>query len=183
MTEKEFYSYIQELQKFYGQKLSDVEMNIWYENLKYLTVQRFNLILSEIYKTSKFMPKLADILQIHNQIPYTATQPEIKIKGNCEKCNNTGYITYFKDIDGVKYQYAAVCDCGRQKKYDGRECIDPKNKSDYFIPTANEINLNVKTTKPTKAEVVKSMEMLKNSPMISPEIKEIIKRQYMKLEA
>lgn len=181
MNREDFLKYIEELQNFYGQKLSQTELEVWYDNLKTMTMQRFNLILSEIYKTSKFMPKLADILQVHNQIPYTATQPEKKMTGHCEKCNDTGYVTYYKDIDGMKYQYAAVCDCGRQKTYNGRECIDPKNKSDYFIPTANEINIDVKTTKPTKEQVLSSMQKLKNSPIISEQVKEIIRREYKKL--
>ena len=181
MSEKEFFEYIQELQNFYGQELSAMEMNIWYENLKFMSVKRFNMILGEIYKTNKFMPKLAEILQIHNQIPYTATQQPVKVKGHCEKCNDTGYVTYFKDIDGMKYQYAAVCDCGRQNRYDGIDCVDPKNKSNYYIPTAQEISLNVKTTKPTKEQVLSSMQKLKNSPIISEQVKEIIRREYKKL--
>lgn len=181
MNREDFLKYIEELQNFYGQKLSQTELEVWYDNLKTMTMQRFNLILSEIYKTSKFMPKLADILQVHNQIPYTATQPEKKMTGHCEKCNDTGYVTYYKDIDGMKYQYAAVCDCGRQSRYDGTKCIDQRNKSDYYIPIAQEISLNVKTTKPTKEQVLSSMQKLKNSPIISEQVKEIIRREYKKL--
>lgn len=58
--------------EFYGQTLNGVERDIWYENLKFMSLERFNYILSEIYKTNKFMPRLADILQVHKQIPYTA---------------------------------------------------------------------------------------------------------------
>lgn len=181
MSEKEFYKYVQELQNFYGQKLSEMELTVWYENLKFMSMQRFNYILAEIYKTSKFIPKLAEILEIHKTIPYTVTQDTPQISGKCEKCNNTGYVLYNKDIDGITYTYCAVCECGRQKRYDGKECVDPKNKRDYYIPTAKELGLKVTTTKPTKEQVLQSMNKLKNSGIIPESIKEIIRREFVKM--
>ena len=181
MTEKEFFQYVDEVQNFYGQKLSKIELDVWYENLKFMTVQRFNYIIAEIYKTNKFMPKLADILQVHKSIPYTATETETKSSGNCEKCNNTGYVFYNKVIDGNNYTYAAVCDCGKQRRYDGKECQDPKNKSAFYITTAKELGLEIKTAKPSKEQILKSMQKLKNSPIISEAIREIIRREFVKM--
>ena len=181
MTEKEFLQYVGEVQNFYGQKLSQMELNIWFENLKFMTMQRFNYILAEIYKTNKFMPKLAEVLAIHNSIPYTVTQEAKKVDGYCEKCNNVGYVLYSKDIDGNIYTYSAVCDCGRQKRYEGKECVDPKNKSDYYIPTAKELGLQITTTKPTKEQVLHSMNKLKNSGIIPESVKEIIRREFIKM--
>ncbi len=180
MSDEEFYECIEQVQRVYDKKLSDIELEIWYENLKFMSVQRFNYILSEIYKTSKFMPKLADILQVHRQIPYTAKREEKQIKNHCEKCNDLGYVIYNKIIDGHSYKCSAVCDCGRQERYDGRKCTDEKNKSDYYIPTIQEIGLETKTTKPTDQELVKSMNMLKNSPIISENIKNIIRENFRK---
>ena len=59
MIKKEFVDYITELENYYNQKLNDTEKEIWYNSLKFMTVQRFNLIISEIYKANKFMPKLS----------------------------------------------------------------------------------------------------------------------------
>lgn len=181
MTEKEFLQYVEEVQNFYGQNLSRIELNVWYENLKFMTVQRFNYIIAEIYKTSKFMPKLADVLQMHKSIPYAVVQEETKISGDCDKCNSTGYVLYNKVIEGNAYTYVAVCDCGRQKRYDGRECQDAKNKSEYYIPTAKEIDLQVKSSKPSKEQVLQSMQRLKNSSIISESIREIIRREFVKM--
>jgi len=181
MSEEEFYKYVTEMQNFYGQKLSDIELRVWYDSLKFMTIQRFNFILSEIYKTNKYMPRLAEILQVHNQIPYVSTQKKEIENNKCEKCDNTGYVRYYKNIDDQQYLYMAVCDCGRQEKFDGRKCLDPKNKSEYYIPTMQEINLNVKTTKPTKEQVLKSMQMIKNSNIIPETIKAIIRKEYANL--
>ena len=48
---------LNELENYYNQKLNDTEKEIWYNSLKFMTVQRFNLIISELYKVNKFMPK------------------------------------------------------------------------------------------------------------------------------
>lgn len=178
MEYKEFYNCIEELQKVYKDTLSDEEIDLWYRNLKFMPVKRFIYILSEVYKVNTFRPKLAEILRIHKSIPYEE-KVEVKTK-DCEKCNNTGYVIYTKVVEGKPYKYSAVCDCGRQKRYDGRATENLKNKSDYYIPTIQEIGLEVKSTRPTDEDIIKSMNMLKNSPIISEDIKNIIRENFRK---
>lgn len=178
MKYKEFMDYVTELQNYYNQELNETEVGIWYESLKFMTVERFNYILSQLYEVNKFMPKLSEVLDMHKQIPYTVGKQEKKINGHCEKCNDTGYIIYTKIINNMPYKYTAVCDCGRQDRYDGRQCVKEKDKSDYYIPTIQEIGLEVKSTRPTDAEIIKSMNMLKNSSIISENIKDIIRENF-----
>jgi len=182
MSEKDFLNYIKELQNFYGQELSSSELKIWYENLKFMKVKRFSYILAQIYKTSKFMPKLSEILLIHSGIPYTAFETEKEdIKEQCNKCNDTGYVLYVKTINKMSYNYVAVCNCGRKKRYDGQSLQDPKLRSNYYIPTLVEIGLKVETDMPTKQQVKDSLKKIKNSFYIPDTIKEIIRREYAKL--
>ena len=179
MTKQEFIEYVGQIENVYkNQNLSNIEKEIWYENLKFMSIERFNYILAEIYKTSKFRPTLADILQFHKQIPYTAKKEEREIKSGCKKCNGTGYVFYTKEINNKKYKYSAVCDCGRCERYDGKKCAAPKNKSNYYIPTIAETGLNIQENKPTNNEIVKSMKMLQNSPIISEDIKNIIRENF-----
>ena len=179
MTKQEFIEYVGQIENVYkNQNLSNIEKEIWYENLKFMSIERFNYILAEIYKTSKFRPTLADILQFHKQIPYTAKKEEREIKSGCKKCNGTGYVFYTKEINNKKYKYSAVCDCGRHERYDGRKCADHKNKSKYYIPTIPETGLNIQENKPTNDEIVRSMKMLQNSPIISEDIKNIIRENF-----
>ena len=175
MIKKEFVDYITELENYYNQKLNDTEKEIWYNSLKFMTVERFNYILSQLYEVNKFMPKLSEVLDMHKQIPYTAKKEEREIKSGCKKCNGTGYVFYTKEINNKKYKYSAVCDCGRCERYDGKKCADPKNKSNYYIPTIAETGLNIQENKPTNNEIVRSMKMLQNSPIISEDIKNIIR--------
>ena len=183
MNKKEFIDYIKELENFYGQPLNDTEREVWFENLKFMTIQRFNYIIAEVYKTNKFMPKLSEILAIHKSIPYTAMQEQVKAKGNCPKCGNAGYVIYTKLVDGHSYQFTAVCDCGRQQRYDGRQCADAKNQSDYYIPTITEIGIEVKDNKPTKQQVYESMLKLKNSQILPESIRNIIRQEFIKMRS
>ena len=143
MNKKEFIQYVQELENFYGQKLNDTEREIWFKNLEFMTIQRFNYIIAEIYKTNKFMPKLAEILNIHKSLGYTTVDEQFVVQGDCKKCGNTGYVTYKKIIQNMPYTYVAVCECGRQKRYDGRKCENPKNKSNYYTPLMSELGLEI----------------------------------------
>ena len=55
MTKQEFIEYVGQIENVYkNQNLSNIEKEIWYENLKFMSIERFNYILAEIYKTSKF---------------------------------------------------------------------------------------------------------------------------------
>lgn len=182
MTRKEFTQYIQEIQRFYGYELNETEMDIWYESLKFMTIERFNYIIAEIYKTNKFMPKLAEVIDMHKQIPYTQATQRKEIKGHCDKCNDTGYVIYTKLVEGKPYQYSAVCDCGRQNRYDGRTIQDEKHRSDYYVPTIDEIGLDIKDNKPTKKQVYDSMTKLKDSSILPESIEDIIRKEFKKME-
>ena len=175
MKYEEFKEYIKQLQNVYDKKMSQEEVEVWYENLKFMSIGRFNYIIGEIYKTKTFMPKLAEIIDIHKSIPYKEDIQDTS--ESCEKCNNTGYVIYSKIIEGMDYKYGAVCDCGRQTRYDGQKCSDLKNRSKYYIQTATEIGLKVEGTKPTKEQLLKSMQKLKNSPIVSESIKQIIRKK------
>lgn len=180
MKDKEFMDYIAELEKYYGQSLNSVEKEVWYRNLSFMSIERFNLIMSEIYKTNKFMPKLSEVLDMNRQIPYTPRTDETQIKKHCEKCNDTGYIFYNKIIDGKNYQYAAVCDCGREQRYDGTKINDEKHRTKYYCPTVSEVGLENANNKPSNEEVLRAMKKLENSPIVSDEIKNIIREQLKK---
>lgn len=181
MDKKDFLDNIQVLENVYKQDLSADELRIWYENLSFMTTERFCYIIAEVYKTCKYMPKLSEIIAIHKSIPYTAMAEPVKVNGDCSKCGNTGYVIYNKVIDGHSYRFGAVCECGRQKRYDGRQVADERNRSDYYIPTASEVGIEIKDNKPTKQQVYESMLKLKNSPILPESIRNIIRQEFVKM--
>ena len=125
---------VEKMQRFYDKEMNEEEKKIWFENFKTMDIKRFKYLVAETYKKSKFMPKLADMIELNKTVGYDA---KFLDKGNqnlqnCAKCNNTGYIIYKKKIDESVYDYVAICSCGRKKPY--------RNER-YFIPLAKEIGL------------------------------------------
>ena len=175
MNRADFMKYMQQMGNLYGTKVNDDQMKIWYENLKFMSLERFNYILSEIYQTSPYMPKLADILQKHKEIPYKPKE-DVDNREDCKKCNNTGVILYTKEIDGKPYTYACACTCGRAS-YDGRKMKDEKLKSDFYLATAEELGFENESNKPNREEVIASMIKVRDSGIVPESIKEIVRRK------
>lgn len=142
MKIEEFFEVVQEMENFYGKEMTTEQKKIWYENLKNIGATRFRYIIANLYKTSKFLPKLADVFEINISIGRTEEKKEERKNGEkCKKCNNTGYIFYKQIINEYTYEFVAVCSCGRKRQYKGWEVNDERKKSKYFIPLAVEVGL------------------------------------------
>lgn len=142
MKIEEFFEVVQEMENFYGKEMTTEQKKIWYENLKNIGATRFRYIIANLYKTSKFLPKLADIFEMNISIGRTEEEKkEQKNLEKCNKCNNTGYIFYKQIINGYQYEFVALCSCGRKRQYKGWEVNDERKKSKYFIPLAVEMGL------------------------------------------
>ena len=175
MKFEEFQEQIKQLQAMYDKILNETEIKIWYENLKFMTIARFKYIISVIYKTKTYMPKLAEILEIHKELPYKPLEKE-ENKEYCKKCNNTGIIIYIKEIEGKPYKYACACTCGRAN-YDGRQMKDDKLKSDFYLASAEQLGFDNITNTPSKEEVISSMIKVKDSGIVSENIKAIVRKK------
>lgn len=138
----EFMEATKEIENFYQKEISEEQKKIWFNELKGMTLQRFKYIISQIYRTCKFMPKLADIIEINTNLGYSSIKKE-ENKKKCNKCNNTGYITYWKEINNgekkIKYEYMAICDCSKEKQYKGWEVSEDRYKSNFYIPLVKEL--------------------------------------------
>ena len=141
----EFMNEVKQLEKFYGKELTEEQKQIWYKEVRYIELPRFKYIETQIYKTLKFMPKLADIIEINSNLGYSQIKKEQQ-KIECKKCNGTGYITYIKKIDNgdmkkIEYIYGAICTCRQKKKYEGWKISDERHRSNYYTPYAEEVNI------------------------------------------
>ena len=146
MTIDEFTETLEKLENFYNpkEKMTDEQKRIWFENLKTMSIERFKYITANLYKTSKFMPKLADVFELNTTIGNIEKKPNNN-KEFCKKCNNTGYIIYKQVLQNgnrnIVYDYGAICDCNRKKQYKGWEITDERYKSNYYTPLATELGL------------------------------------------
>lgn len=144
MKIEEFMNEVKQLENFYGKDLTDEQKQIWFKELKYLELPRFKYIETQIYKTLKFMPKLADIIEINSSLGYSQIKKDERIK--CNKCNGTGYITYIKVIDNgdgnkIENIYGAICSCRKKPKYEGWKITDESHRTNYYTPYVEEIRI------------------------------------------
>lgn len=146
MTNVEFVEATENIENFYGKELKEFERKIWFQELKNLDISRYRQVIRQVYIDCKFMPKLADIIDINSTLNFEQKQEHIE-KVDCKKCKGNGFITYTKFVqEGYKklpYLFIAKCDCknGENYNYDGRKLEDKANKSDYYIPNLQQINL------------------------------------------
>ncbi|MCI8655468.1 MAG: hypothetical protein HFJ48_06355 [Clostridia bacterium] len=111
MTNVEFLEVTQEIEKFYEKELCAEQSRVWFEELKYLTKDRYRQISKECYRTLKFMPKLADIIEINKLLHIPIKNNNDITECKCNKCNGIGIVFYTKIEEGFLYEYGARCNC------------------------------------------------------------------------
>ena len=146
MQLSEFIEATSRLETYYNKDYTNEQRQIMYEELKDLDISRYKKLISIVLKNSKFLPKIADILDAHKEEPYTTTKQETT-KVECKKCNSIGYILYSKKIENgtnsLYNEYAAICECGNKNVYDGRKVTDTRYRTDFYTPTVGELGLEV----------------------------------------
>ena len=144
MTIDEFTKVTTEIENFYQKEISDEQKKIWFSELKGMDLRRFKYVISQVYRSCKFLPKLADIVEINTNLGYSQLKKE-EATIKCKKCKNTGYITYWKNIKNgekeIPCEFMAVCSCGKQKQYKGWEISEERYRTNFYTPLAVELGL------------------------------------------
>lgn len=147
MEVAEFIEETSRIEKYYEKELDKFQRDIWYQELKNQPVNRYRQIINQIFRKCKFMPKLADIISIDEELPYTQINKEVTEKVKCNKCKGLGLIFYKKIINNgskkLKYEFVARCDCknGLEYAYDGTTISDSRYRSKFYVPTAQQLGL------------------------------------------
>lgn len=142
----EFIEETSRIEKYYEKELDKFQRDIWYQELKNKPINRYRQIVNETFRKCKFMPKLADIMAISEELPYQTIKKEIQ-KVECNKCKGEGLIFYKKLVDNgknkIEYEYVARCECqnGLEYAYDGTIISDSKHRSKFYVPTAQQIGI------------------------------------------
>lgn len=145
MTTAEFVEETSRLEKYYEKELDEFQRKIWNEELGNIPVQRYRQIIKEAYRTCKFMPKLSDLIEINKQMGYHTENKQITESVECEKCGGKGFVIYIKEVDNggskIPYEYIARCNCknGDNFIYNGSNIDDSEHRSNYYVPTINEL--------------------------------------------
>lgn len=131
MTEVEFIKITRDIEKYYDEEYNAEQRKYIFDTFKTMDKERFAILMQKTIKTCKYLPKLANLLELEQELPREKI-PE-KTKVDCKVCNGTGLVAYTKkmkngDIE-IPYQYVARCVC--------------KNAEDISkaIPSVTEIGL------------------------------------------
>ncbi len=134
------------IENFFEKELTKFQRDEWYKQLKIMPINRYRQVVNQSFRECKFMPKLADIVSISEELPYQTTKKEIQ-KVECSKCKGEGLIFYKRLVDNgknkIEYEYVARCECqnGLEYVYDGTTISDSKHRSKFYVPTAQQIGL------------------------------------------
>lgn len=144
MKLEEFDEEVSKLERFYQKEVTEEQRRIWFAELRNLDISRFKYIISQVYRISKFLPKLADILEINANLSYSQVKQE-ENKNKCKKCNGTGYITYKKTTkngaNDMLYEFGAICSCRTKPRYEGWKITDERYRSNFYTPFAEEVGI------------------------------------------
>lgn len=145
ITINEFIQATNRLETYYQKEYTKEQLKIMYEELKIHSLDRYKLLISKAIQQCKFLPKVADLIQINKESPFKNSEEERAEKIECKRCNSTGYVLYDKLVNNgnekLKYTFMAVCQCGNVKQYKGWEISEKEHRTNYYTPMAQELGL------------------------------------------
>ena len=139
MTREEFAIETKTLEEFYGKELNYTQADIWFDELKNYSADKYQEAIKRICKTSQYRPTLVQVTEELNKL--RRGQESIREKVPCELCKGTGYIFHNRVENGQVYQYACLCACKNAEglEYNGMNIADKEHRQPFYIKTAQEI--------------------------------------------
>lgn len=131
MTSKEFVEATNKLEKYYDKEYTKDQIQIMFKELKEMGIERYRQLISAIIRKNKFLPKVADFIEMDKEIPRVIDNSAQKVE--CKKCDSLGIIIYKKMIANgnkrTEYLFGSRCNCANGKNL-------PKE-----IPSAQELGI------------------------------------------
>jgi hypothetical protein len=149
MTFDEFKRASQRLEDCYGRTLSQPQAQIWFDELKYYTLEKYEKAIRNLCTSYQYFPTLSVMLNaIKNVKADVNLAPSEPVP--CEACRGSGYLFYKKVIDGIPYDYVCLCSCQNAigKEYDGTKIADKEHRSNYYIAKAEDVFYKQNLVKP-----------------------------------
>ena len=119
MISGEFIEATSRLEKYFEKSYTTEQLQIMYEELKNLSIDRYKQIIARCIRNYKLLPRIAHILEITNELMILKTREEVEETEKCSRCNSKGFILYKKKDQNTmqEYEYACRCTCKNGNKY------------------------------------------------------------------
>ena len=115
MQINEFIEATGRLETYYGKELTTEQMQIMFEELKNISIDRYVKLISKCLRKCRTMPRISDIISANMELSGETGQEEKRQVMPCSKCDGSGYVLYTKYIANgsirIPYTFAARCDC------------------------------------------------------------------------
>lgn len=139
MTREEFVVETKTLEEFYGKELNYTQADIWFDELKGYSADKYKEAIRRICKTSQYRPTLVQVTEELNKL--RRSSDGVRENVPCELCKGTGYILHNRIENGQTYQYVCLCVCKNAEglEYNGMKIADKEHRQPYYIKTAQEV--------------------------------------------
>lgn len=159
MTLEEFKIKTKALEDFYGKDLNYVQVDIWFDELKNYSAEKYEKAIRNICKTSQYRPTLVQMLE---EIRKVKVQVFDQKKSKCDYCKGTGYIFYKRTINNQVYDYVCLCMCANADglEYNGMQIADKEHRQPFYVAKAQDVfsdaikrksNISKETNRDTKS--------------------------------
>ena len=119
MIEMDFIDITEKMEKYYQEQYNAEQRKFIYDAVKNMTKERYELLIQKAIKSCKYLPKVANLLEIEQGLPREEIKQKEKVK--CKICGGSGIVPYIKKIKNgdteIPYQYVARCICENGKEY------------------------------------------------------------------
>lgn len=118
MEINEFIEATSRVEQYFEKEYSNEQRQIMYEELKNMSLEKYQKAIAICIKTCKFMPKLADILKASTDID-NVNYDKKREYTPCKICGGKGVVRYSKILQetGYEYDYACRCNCKNADYY------------------------------------------------------------------
>ncbi len=141
------------LETYYDKELKTEQIQIMYEELKNISIDRYVKLISKCIRKCRTMPRISDILEANMELVGEINEDENKKIIPCNKCDGSGYVIFTKFIangnERIPYSYAARCVCENGKN------------ANQKVPTYEELGIKIGNRINQIRDTTRSIEQIK----------------------
>lgn len=119
MQINEFVEATSRLENYFDKEYTNSQRTIMFDELKVLDIDRYKHIIAVLIRNAKYLPKIADILEVNNTLARNKKNLKDEEIIECKYCDSKGFLLYKKydSRNKLNYEFVCRCFCENGKKY------------------------------------------------------------------